>query len=96
MVEPVPERRNFWSRVGRAHWVGLVVAVLATAGTLIAVFADVLPFAAVAAVGFVGIAFLVYLDLHDGDRHEVTPPGTEPQIAQAQVKRNQKHPAHRL
>lgn len=95
MVEPVPGRRNFFrSRAGRTHLVGLTVAALATAGILIAVLTDVLPFVAVVVIGFIGIAVLIFRDLQDGNHEEVGPETTKPKIAQ--VKQNQKHPAHRL
>ncbi|HET7509975.1 MAG TPA: hypothetical protein VFJ65_06975 [Solirubrobacterales bacterium] len=76
------------------HLVGLTVAALATAGILVAVLTDTLPFVAVVAVGFIGIAVLIFRDLQDGDREEVGQEATQPKIAQ--MKQNQKHPAHRL
>jgi hypothetical protein len=72
----------------------LAVAALATAGILIAVLTDVLPFVAVVAVGFIGIAVLIFLDLQDGDREEVGQEATRPTIAN--MKQNPKRPAHRL
>lgn len=47
----------------------------------------------VIAVGFIGIALMVFRDLQDGDHEGVGQEATQPKIAQ--MKQNPKHPAHR-
>jgi len=96
MVKPVPERRNFFrSRAGLAHLIGLVVAGFATAGILVAVLTDAVPFAAVAIVGFIPLALLIFRDLQDGDRE-----GVDQEVTSSKkmppMERKQEHPAHRL
>jgi hypothetical protein len=88
-------RKSLIPPVSRTQIVGLAIAALATAGVLVAVFTDLVPFIAIVAVGFIAMALLVIGDLRDGDHMPESQSTThEPQIAS--VKQNPKPPAQRL
>lgn len=104
MFERLPGLGKFLrSPVRRPHLIGLAVAGMVTAGLLVAVITEALPFVVIAVAGFIGTAALIFFDLQDGERDRARREAThQHEVSRAQMKRNQEHqkqpehPAQRL
>lgn len=90
MVDPVSKLLRSLGPQRRPLLIGLVLAVLAVAAVLVAVFTDALPLGAVAIAGGAGMAALIVRDLRDGDGVHSRRNPARPKVAQ--VKRRDKRP----
>src|SRR5215213_9506059 len=99
MFERLPGlKKLFRSPARQPHLIGLAIAVVSTAGLLIAVLTKAIPFVAITVVGVIVTALLIFGDFQDGQRDQPRQedPTPEPVPAARQVERSPEHRAQRL
>lgn len=99
MFERLPGLRKFLRSPARQpHLIGLAIAVIVTAGLLVAVLTKAIPFVAITVAGVIGTVLLIFGDFRDGerDRPHQEEPTPAPPVHARQVERNPEHRPQRL
>jgi hypothetical protein len=98
MFERLPGLKKLLrSSARQPHLIGLAIAVVCTAGLLVAVLTKVIPFVAITVAGLIATALLIFGDFQDGERDQPGQEDPTPEPVRAhQVEPSPEHRAQRL